>query len=59
MEGYMTRRSGTVGHEILSPEGEIVAWTIDGCWAAIIVGLLDRVEGRNPTHDTRNPSAPD
>ena len=48
MEGYMTRRSGTVGHEILSPEGEIVACTVDGWWASVIVGLLNDAEVQDP-----------
>jgi hypothetical protein len=44
MDGYVTRRSGTVGHEVLSPDGEIIAWTTDGYWAATIAALLDRIE---------------
>ncbi len=46
MDGFSTRRSGSVGHEIVTPEGEIVAWTVDGWWAAVIVALLNDAEER-------------
>jgi hypothetical protein len=29
MSTYTARRSGTVGHEILNPDGEMVAWAAD------------------------------
>jgi hypothetical protein len=41
---YVARASGSVGCEILDPDGEVVAWTADGWWAAIIVGLLNGTE---------------
>jgi hypothetical protein len=41
---YVARASGSVGCEIIDPNGEIVAWTVDGWWAAVIVGLLNRVD---------------
>jgi hypothetical protein len=55
---YVARAAGSVGYEILA-DGEVVAWTVDGWWAAVIVGLLDGAEEGDPTHDTRNPSAPE
>jgi hypothetical protein len=42
MDIYTARASGSTGQEILNPDGEIVAWTVDGWWAAIIVGLLNQ-----------------
>ena len=47
MENYTARASGSAGHEILA-DGEIVAWTVDGWWAGIIVGLLNRAEDGDP-----------
>jgi hypothetical protein len=44
MDGFSTRRSGSVGHEILNWDGEVIAWTVDGYWAAVIVNLLDWAE---------------
>jgi len=43
MDNYTARASGSAGYEILS-DGEVVAWTVDGWWAATIVGLLNRAE---------------
>jgi hypothetical protein len=40
MDTYVARRSGTTGHEILA-DGEVVAWTVDETWAAVIIGLLN------------------
>jgi len=40
MDDYSMRRSGSFGHEVLL-DGQVIAWTVDGWWAAIIVGLLD------------------
>jgi len=47
-EPYTYRRIATTGHEILSPEGDVVAWTVDAVTAAVIVALLNRAatEGR-------------
>jgi hypothetical protein len=53
MENYTTHASGSVGQEILNPDGEVIAWTVDGCWAAIIVALLNGA----PPDDLENPSA--
>jgi hypothetical protein len=40
---FTFRLVGTSGCEILA-DGEVVAWTVDEPWAAIIVGLLDGAE---------------
>lgn len=40
MHIYVARRSGMTNHEILA-DGEVVAWTVDGTWAAIVVALLN------------------
>jgi hypothetical protein len=45
-ETFAFRLVGTSGCEIVGPEG-VVAWTTDGYWAAIIVALLNRVEGQD------------
>ena len=45
---FTARASGSVGCEILDPDGEVVAWTVDGWWAAVIVGLPDEAEERSP-----------
>ena len=49
----MTRRSKTVGHEILSPDGEIVAWTVDAAWAQVIVALLNKADDEGLHHYLR------
>lgn len=41
MSNYTYRRSGTTGHEILDPNGTVIAWSVDAGWAGIIVGLLN------------------
>ena len=46
MDGYTARASGSVGCEIMNPDGEIVAWTTDGWWAATLVALLNGAEER-------------
>jgi hypothetical protein len=55
---FAFRRVGTVGCEILA-DGVVVAWTVDERWAAVVVGLMERVEQGDPTHDEKNPSVPD
>ena len=45
---YIARPSGSVGHEILNPSGDIIGWTVDGYWAAVIVALLNGAEGCGP-----------
>ncbi len=39
-QGFAARRYGSSGHEIVGPDG-VVAWTMDGYWAAVIVALLN------------------
>ena len=62
---FTARRVGTSGHEIMSPQGEVIAWTVDAAWAAVIAGLLNRVDVRDPSlsaarnGDAGNPSTPD
>jgi hypothetical protein len=46
--GFCARASGSVGCEILDPDGDVIAWTVDGWWAAIIVGLLNGAEWHDP-----------
>jgi hypothetical protein len=47
-ETFVFRLVGTSGCEIVGPEG-VIAWTTDGRWAAIVVALLNRVEGQDPS----------
>jgi hypothetical protein len=60
---FTFRPVGTSGCEIVGHEG-VIAWTTDGYWAAIIVALLNKVEGQDPSSpaerhvpmpDERNP----
>ena len=44
MDGFTFRLAGSMGCEILSPNGEVVAWAVDSVMAAIIVALLNRAE---------------
>jgi len=39
---FAARRVATTGYEIITPHGEVIAWTVDGYWANIIVTLLTR-----------------
>jgi hypothetical protein len=41
---FTVRRIATTGHEILAPQGNVVAWAVDEPWALMIAGLLNRVE---------------
>jgi len=45
MSEFSYRRSGTTGCEIIGPDGLVIAWTVDTASAALIVGLLNQVEG--------------
>jgi hypothetical protein len=38
---FHARQVGTTGHEIIDPDGHVVAWTVDEPWASIIVALLN------------------
>ena len=44
---FNARRVGTTGHEILDPDGQVIAWTVDSVWAAVIVALLNQTELNN------------
>jgi hypothetical protein len=44
---FTARPSGTVGSEILNPEGHVIAWS-SGKWAAVIVDLLNGAQGSDP-----------
>jgi len=37
---FHARQIGTTGHEILDPDGQVIAWTVDAAWAAVLVALL-------------------
>jgi hypothetical protein len=41
---FSVRHSGTVGQEVLGPDGRIVAWTTDGWAAQVICKLLNENE---------------
>jgi hypothetical protein len=41
---FTARLVGSAGHEILNPDGEVVAWTVDGRWAAVVTALLNAGE---------------
>ena len=43
-DAFTIKQVSTAGHEILDPDGNVVAWAVDGTWAALIVALLSRVE---------------
>lgn len=45
---FTARQIGTTGHEILSHDGEVVAWTVDADWAAILVAVLNGHCARSP-----------
>ena len=53
MTDYTYRRSGLSGHEILDPEGLVIAWTVDVGWAGIIVGLLNGAALQPPTKEKK------
>jgi hypothetical protein len=46
---YTYRQCGTTGHEILDPQGLVIAWTVDAGSAALIVALLNWVSYSRPT----------
>jgi hypothetical protein len=65
MDVYVARASGAAGYDILDPEGEVVAWTVNGWWASVIVDLLNDAEVQAPCllaalHEAAgNPFAPE
>ena len=44
LQPYSFRLVGTTGCEILNPDGEVIAWAANEATAAVIVGLLNKVE---------------
>ncbi len=42
MNGFTFRLAGSTGCEILSPDGVVIAWTVNPVTAAVIVALLNR-----------------
>ena len=44
IDTFSVRRVATTGHEILDPDGTVIAWAATEAWAALIAGLLNRVE---------------
>ncbi len=43
IDAFTIRRVGTAGHEILDPDGSVVAWAVEP-WAMLIVFCLNQVE---------------
>jgi hypothetical protein len=52
---FSARRVASRGHEILDPQGKVIAWTVDEEWAAVIVGLLNRAEAEPDRESVNNP----
>jgi hypothetical protein len=50
IDGSCTRHIGTASHEILAPDGNVVAWAVDKPWAAMIAALLNLVEAEGLCH---------
>jgi hypothetical protein len=46
-ESFSARQVGTTGHEILNSHGEVVAWAVDGYWAAILLAALNTTGSGN------------
>jgi hypothetical protein len=41
---FTTRHVGSTGHEILSADGYVVAWTVDEYWAVVVVEAMNRAD---------------
>jgi hypothetical protein len=41
--GFSFRLVGTNGCEIRDPDGNVIAWTVDEVWAAVIVRLMNEI----------------
>jgi hypothetical protein len=41
-DGFVLRESGMIGQEILSPNGNVVAWTVDPVLGQFICQALNR-----------------
>lgn len=50
MDSYTAQACGTTGHEILGPNGDVVAWTVDGYWGTLIAALLNESEQHGLVH---------
>ena len=46
-DAFTIRRVGISGCEIRDPDGQVIAWTVDGCWATVIVTLLNQTTLNN------------
>jgi hypothetical protein len=53
-EPFSIKQSGTIGQEILDPDGKIIAWTTDAWIAQVICKLLNDHEGMIPRQHERN-----
>ncbi len=49
-QGYSARGCATVGCEILNPDGDVVAWTVNATWAEAVVDLLNGANDSEPSH---------
>jgi hypothetical protein len=49
IDAFAIRRVGTAGHEILDPDGNVVAWAVDEPWAMLIAAALNRAEAEGST----------
>jgi len=45
MTAFAARRVATAGHEIVGPDGLVVAWAVDGVWAEMVIAGLERLVG--------------
>lgn len=46
---FSTRRVATAAHEIISPDGLVIGWSVDERWAAAMVAGLERLVAKNGT----------
>ena len=42
VDAFAIKQVGTAGHEILDPNGNVVAWAVDEPWALMIADLAER-----------------
>jgi hypothetical protein len=50
-QGYEYRRIATTGCEVLTANGQVIGWTIDEHWAAVIVQALNVNSPPSPQGD--------
>lgn len=43
MEQFSLQQSGNIGHEIISPNGNVLAWTTDSVFGAFMVRILNAI----------------